>query len=461
MDNKLEFLNAEKSSAVFYVVKFKIDAKNKDGTIRWRCLHNLVNLVINNMHISLRKSLENLRSHKLNFVDLSFCSEVLDEDLWFLCKNNSNIQTLRLTHCTKLTNSGIGLALNMLKNLRNLDLEGIKDSGPYFYDLNSGFNPIKKLINISFCGSNSLDMTEMKDFFKSCPSIKELNIYYSNIGSNSIRMNLVKDNHPLLVLPQSLISLSLYRPIITDPNILINSLKRLENLKDLSLFCVECLDDNYFTELLKSIGNQLRSIKLGGYMSLNNQLGDQSIESIGQYCKNLENISFELFSLRADFKNLETLFLCTETSAKLKSVNFSACRAINRSLLVKFGLNCKNIIKLDFSGLDKIIDDDLISILALNLNQLEYIDLKACSNCTDNGIVALASNCPLKCLVLSGLYKLTDKSLYTMGNFLEKSLEELYLAGCLKLTQTAIIYLLTRCTNRLNFQPNVYKFNLQ
>lgn len=91
-------------------------------------------IYLTNLNIKLNQTLaESIRSTKLVNVNLSGCTLVTDQDVWSLCKNNSSIKQLKLTHCQLLTNNGVRAALHMLNQLELLDIEGINDGGCSFF----------------------------------------------------------------------------------------------------------------------------------------------------------------------------------------------------------------------------------------------------------------------------------------------------------------------------------------
>lgn len=91
-------------------------------------------IYLTNLNIKLNQTLaESIRSAKLVNVNLSGCTLVTDQDVWSLCKNNSSIKQLKLTHCQLLTNNGVRAALHMLNQLELLDIEGINDGGCSFF----------------------------------------------------------------------------------------------------------------------------------------------------------------------------------------------------------------------------------------------------------------------------------------------------------------------------------------
>lgn len=322
----------------------------------------------------------------------------------------------------------------------------------------------------------------MIKFFESCNKLKELNIHYSwsmdtlsNTNENNFSLSSNSNNllnNSLLYIPHTLESLTLFRPNIREPQILIDALKRLKSLKKLSLNCIECINDQALTLILEVIGGNLISLDLGGYMALPNRLTDTSVKSIAKYCKNLEHLCLNLFSAHATLDSLMTIFTLSDLDKKqimyhskrsliLKTFHVSACRRISYDLLLQVACNCLNLKSIDLSGLNELVDDNLIETLASNATQLSLLDLKACTRITDKSIINIAIKCPIICLVLSGISNLTDKIIFVIANNLCQYLEEIYLSGCSKISRVAINYLTDCCIKRLycehkcpNLDPN-------
>ena len=287
--------------------------------------------------------------------------------------------------------------------------------------------------------------------------------------NNSIRIDSYELPHsPLLYLP-NLVRLSLYRPNIKDPQLLVDALKRLTNLEQLSLYCVECLNDNALIELLKNNGGQLTSLRLSGYMALPMQLTERSVKGITSHCTRLTKLGFDQFSTTLQFESLRGYFEQPLYAVKFEEINLSACRSIKFELLLEMALNCVNLKRLDLSGLTQLVNDELVETIARNATRLTWLDVKACTHVTDKSICLIATKCPLlEGLVLAGINSLTDKTIFTIANHLQASLREIYLSGCSKISDAALRYLTDMLANYLfsehrcpNQNPNqIYAKNL-
>ena len=64
---------------------------------------------------------------------------------------------------------------------------------------------------------------------------------------------------------------------------------------------------------------------------------------------------------------------------------------------------------------------------------------------TDVGVCILACYCPLTSVVLSGVTRITDKSVFALANSCPY-LEELHLNGCTQVSRVALTYLVVSAT---------------
>ena len=156
----------------------------------------------------------------------------------------------------------------------------------------------------------------------------------------------------MIYLPMNLQSLSLYRSNISDGRIIVESLKRLDNLEKLSLNGISCLSDQILTQIFENNGCNLKEITLAGYLAIVPcQITDASTKSLAKNCKNLNKLNFELFSMNMNFNGLQNLFENINYAAKFEEINFSACRNLNSNILSQISMNCSNIKVLDLSGM--------------------------------------------------------------------------------------------------------------
>ncbi len=222
------------------------------------------------------------------------------------------------------------------------------------------------------------------------------------------------------------------------------------------MYCVECLYDKHLIEILENIGSQLISLSLGGYMALPNRITDESIKHVFKNCKQLNEINFELLSATSTFDSLMPYFEQIKYANKFEVLSFSACRNISKLLLTQLCTNCSSLKKLDLSGLNEIIDDNLIELLALSASNLRVLDIKGCTKITDYSICLLSSKCfRIEMICLAGINSLTDKCIFSIANNLNLSLKEIYLSGCNKITPQSLRYLVDCCVNYLFFEHRV------
>lgn len=91
----------------------------------------------------------------------------------------------------------------------------------------------------------------------------------------------------------------------------------------------------------------------------------------------------------------------------------------------------KNLKKLSLPG-NKRIDDKFMIEISLHLENLEHLDLRACYNITDVGVVSIASRCKKLKLINLGRHKngqaITDVSLVALSKYTD--VETVGVAGC-------------------------------
>lgn len=179
-------------------------------------------------------------------------------------------------------------------------------------------------------------------------------------------------------------------------------------------------------------------------------------------CKQLKSISFDFLSITSSFESLLPYFEQSTYASKFVGLNFSACRNLSKNVLLNICLNCSQLVYLNLSGLNQILNDDLIILLSESVNNLKELDVKGCTQLTDISICALVSKCRyIEILVLAGISSLTDKCIFSIANNLQLSLKEIYLSGCLKVSNAALRYLTDCCFKYLycehstpNLNPN-------
>lgn len=324
---------------------------------------------------------------------------------------------------------------------------------------------------LAFCASYELASSVwLKKLFDKWENLNELVVYCSSPMSNETKTNnattngldTTRDHYTMLHLPSKLISLTLYRPEVQNSQTLIDSLKRLSHLSELSLYGVNCLNDSTMNALLEAIGPQLRLLNLSGYLALvsMNSISEQSVKAIAKHCRNLTSLTLEQFSSTASFESLKSLFENAQTAVKFKHVNLSTCRTVSYELLTQLALNCKNLEKLYLNGLSECVDDTLMILLSKTAHGLRELEIKACQRVTDKAIESLAVNCPrLRVLVLAGICNLTDKSVFALANNLQLTLNELYISGCSRISPVSLRYLTDCCVNRLHIEHKLPVFN--
>ena len=135
-----------------------------------------------------------------------------------------------------------------------------------------------------------------------------------------------------------------------------------------------------------------------------------------------------MFGITTCFESLLPYFEQTNFASKFEEINFSACRNLSKNVLLNICLNCSQLVRLNLSGLNQLLNDELIILLSETVNHLKEFDAKGCTQLTDKSICTLVSKCnKIEILVLAGISSLTDKCIFSIANNLQLSLKEIYL----------------------------------
>ena len=150
-----------------------------------------------------------------------------------------------------------------------------------------------------------------------------------------------------------------------------------------------------------------------------------SLSDIGKFCPRLE--SFKC-SKATRFKDETGLFTLLRGCANLTTLSTRSCTSINDKVLLAISKNC---------------------------HLLKHLDIGQCINVTDKGLLSLfKGQCcvgrPLATLItlnISGLTKITDKSIFSLAKANSINVTEIRLRGCYKITDHSIIFLASKCPN--------------
>ena len=150
-----------------------------------------------------------------------------------------------------------------------------------------------------------------------------------------------------------------------------------------------------------------------------------SLSDIGKFCTRLE--SFKC-SKATRFKDGTGLFTVLKNCANLTTLSTRSCTSIN---------------------------DKVLSAISKNCHQLSHLDIGQCINVTDKGLLLLfkgscCTNKPIGTLTtlnLSGLTKITDKSIFSLAKAIGIGITEIMLRGCYKVTDDSISFLANKCIN--------------
>ncbi|KAK3095521.1 hypothetical protein FSP39_015599 [Pinctada imbricata] len=392
------------------------------------------------------KGLKSIKSPTLTHVNLKMCPNITSEGVRIIVQNNKNIKEIRLAGrgISKLDDS---VYFAMADGLGNT-LEYMK-SGPHTMSDDSLKVIAVKCSNlkeVNLHGCTRLTGEAIIALSQGCTSMTSLDLSYC------IGLRGSPSNQCLWTLPTSLTELSLCGVGLEDETLLVECLQRLKKLKSVRLCGIPALNDKTLELILSDLGENLLDLDLSG--GSQSSLTDLGLESITKYCTKLRSINL---SMCHQFNGISLIRLFKDQSraGKLEKLFFS-CRKIEYDVLLAAVENCVNLEHLDMAGL-KIVTDDLLSKLAEHCPRLGWLGIKGCSQVTDEGLCNIARCCDLKTIVLSGLSSITDKAIFCIANHCHH-LEEIYMNGCSKISQTTLNYLMDCCIKRLYIQhvtPNV------
>eukprot|EP00347_Sterkiella_histriomuscorum_P014091 403362200 len=135
--------------------------------------------------------------------------------------------------------------------------------------------------------------------------------------------------------------------------------------------------------------------------------------------KGLEKLDFE-FSAVND-QHIEI----TKFPESLKELNLNGCREISEKTCVHLTKYCKNLIRIELYWNCRVIDFGIKKLSSSNPN-LSYVNLSGCKYLTDSSIIALCENCPeIYHLNITRIPKITKKSMESIASL--KNLEYLNL----------------------------------
>jgi len=112
----------------------------------------------------------------------------------------------------------------------------------------------------------------------------------------------------------------------------------------------------------------------------------------------------------------------------------------------------------DFSGINKTCDDKFIkSFVTVYGHLIEHLNLRNCWGVADEGVLAIAANCPhLKYLCLMGCWDVTDASVTTLAESCGE-IEFIDFSNCRKLGDEGLAAIMANCTKISNISLSYCK----
>ncbi|XP_064631251.1 F-box/LRR-repeat protein fbxl-1-like isoform X2 [Lineus longissimus] len=388
------------------------------------------------------KGLMHLKSKNLTTFRLQNCRDVTSECIKTAITNNPFINVVNLNDSVKLDDTLFPvIATTLRENLEKLhcrDIHCMSDSS-----LSMIAEHCPNLHTLDLLGSSKITKLSVEKVFQNLRKLKNLDISYCPKLQNQ------PDVHVLTQMPSTLQELSLCGVFITDRDILVSAVQRLENLRKVRLCGVPSLDDDALEEILKAVGGNLERLDLSGCR----EITDHGLRAITKYCHSLEELDLTQVK-NVTGESLLRLFKDETRADLLLRLNLRcSVSKFNEDLLYTVISKCHNLEMLDIAG-HLFVTDDIVLSIAENCPKLRELYIKGCKMVTDTAICEIACRCPLTILSISGLHNLTDKSIFALANSCHY-LEELYLSGCALISRVALRYLQDCCITRVYIMHKV------
>ena len=225
--------------------------------------------------------------------------------------------------------------------------------------------------------------------------------------------------------------------------------KRCRYLRELDLTGCHLLTD----VAMESIGMNCKELKRLSIEGCS-QVSDEGVNDIARYCSSLTALNMN----KCQFITDESLTSIGEACQSLKELKLSWMQAITDRGIYTFSsyANVNEMEILDLSACRKIGDDGVIGV-SERLTNLTDLSLYYCNKITDRGCIAVTHNLiKLKKLSLADLYQITDTALHfdrdgdgrpVIDANMLKTMEDLNLTDCNRLTDYGFASVVTRCVN--------------
>lgn len=392
------------------------------------------------------KCLTVLRSPKLISLTLEGLDQLTNNAVITLAKNCPNICELMLPGCTDLTDGCIQTITTLLRGkLEVLNLSGVH----LLTDLSLmaiGSGNCPSLRELLLVGCTMISGVGLLQVTHGCPHLSTLDIGYCyrilNHGTLPVGVS---------AFPPNLTELTLHG-VQMSRDLLIGLVDELAYIKRLTLCGMKAVDDDTLEQICLAAGRTLTSLDLSGCSSLT----DTGLSTISKHCQAIDSLKVS-FCPNISGKCLKPLFICPRRGRDFKAFVANGCKMFSVDVVTEIAAGCPLLSVLRLAGM-KDVDDALLTAVAENCRQLTHVSIKGCGLVSDAGVCELARMCPLEEVVLSGVSRLTDRSVFALANCCASTLKEIYASGCSMITQAAINYLKDCSLKRIYVEhrtPNV------
>ena len=349
----------------------------------------------------------------LKVLNVSNCPFITHESITVICQNSPRINSIHAGSCTGITDGGMQNIIACL-------------SKKFFTSL-----------DVSFC--RDIGDSAILALSEHCPNIKYLTLTsLSKVTDIGMRALLAKCWYIETLLIEDIFLLAdnafyFDRAYDGRPAADENMLKSLSivNLRD----CV-----NITSKAIK--GLSLRCKKIENFIIRGcDKLDDKALAEL-----TIPRVEGDNYPLCDSFKTLDLSYCASITSAGvlkllpfcgcLEQIDLSGLVYVNDEFMLKLCLVCPTIQRLILKKCVSITDTALCALS--DYLWIEYLDITGCTRITDDGIEVLTAVCNgILTLIATGLYKLSDRTLYSIGRNC-KLITSLDVSGCPELTNEAI-----------------------
>lgn len=377
--------------------------------------------------------------HFLKVLSLKGCSSILPEHLYSCVQRNRSIQHLNLHGIRRLNGDWMRrIATALGDRLLDLNLSeclNMNDDGLYALAEHSS-----NLRRLSLMECMNVSEAGLRALLRFCTKLECVDFAFCRRWGTGLTYDLFQDIPTCI---RSLCLSGIQAEFTADQ--FVSTLSALPHLARLILSGFGLLNDACLEKTLSVIGDRLETLDLSGSFG---RISDVGLESITKYCTRLRVLGLGLLT-NITGRSLIPLFMDRERASSIESLLLANCLSLDPLVLSGIAENCRNLERLDVSGIQQ-VDDAFVQTLAdISSSNLLRFFAKAINKITDQSVCALASRATrLQCLCLSGNPNLTDRSVLGLAGHCHE-LQELYLSGCAMISQASIQYLQDRITGRL------------